>query len=156
MAKSSHLVVLPPCPGSHKLPPLPYGPSSPPEHAAQWVLRVQCFFCSQTRHSTYSSPTTVSKQTTQCWSKQLETGIGLKPGVSQSTGLDNKLIKKCPRVSQVSQSARSVPSLVAGVVASPAADGDHGLKVNVKSGHLRPWVRTLHTIYHVKHVAYES
>ena len=36
-------------------------------------VRVQCFFCSKTRHSTYSSPT-VSKQTTPCASKQLETG----------------------------------------------------------------------------------
>ena len=139
--KGSHFVVLPACPGSRTLSKLPSRPSCEAawqsKQAAQWV-RVQCFFCSQTRHSTYSLRT-VSKQTTQCRSKQLETGSEGGQRGSQSTVGDPKCTTKTSKPQYRSPKCpRSALSLVAGVVASAAADDDHGLKVNVKSGHQDP------------------
>ena len=62
--------------------------------------------------------------------------------------LEGKADKGVPEYSQdpkvyhkdkcIRHSVPGVPSLVAGVVACAAADDDHGLKVNVKSGHQDP------------------
>ena len=129
-------------------------PSCPPAFPGrQSKLRSGCVCSvfSAARRDTVRTVRTVSKQTTQCWSKQLKTGseggqrgsqstVG-DPKCTTRTGIPPHRSPKCPR---------SAPSLVAGVVASAAADDDHGLKVTVKSGS-RTLGENLDTIYHVNH-----